>query len=372
MAETRSTRATTTSTLDAAARPLGGAPAGGAARARPARRDGRTTCDWWTCDGAMHRAERPARCCGDYSAISARRHRGRRLPRQQPGAAPARTWTATASAASVIYGPSLFGLPIADPGAEGGVPARVQRLGGRVQRARPRRGSACCRCCRRTRRRRRWRSSSASPRSAIAAPSSARSSSAVSDPAWERLWDGGRGDAPADQLPHRPRHVAGAASRTGSWELAAFSAVGADAARRAAGHDDLLRRARAPSRACGSCSPSRGIGWLPYFVAPHGPAGREARRQGAGLPAQGEAERDLPPPGLRHVRGGAARPAAHPAARPGQLHVGVGLPASRQHLPALARGDRATRSPASTPTFVRRRRSTRRDRNCKRARTGSP
>src|SRR5439155_11925223 len=110
--------------------------------------------------------------------------------------------------------------------------------------------------------------------------------------------------------------------------------------RRAARDDDLLGRARAPSEA-----PPRarrvGDRLAPLLRPPHGRDRREARAEGAGLPAAGEAERDLPPSGVRDLRGGAARPRAAPAPRPRHLHVGLGLPAPRQHVPALARGDRA-------------------------------
>ena len=241
--------------------------------------------------------------------------------------------------ASVIYGPNLFGLPIADPELKAACLRALQRLGGRVQRARPRAPVRAAGAADARARRRRSPSSSASRSAAIAARSSARSSSAARDPAWERFWDA------AEATGCRSASTSGSGTSQvkvahGSWELAAFAAVGADAARRAARDDDLLRRARAPSRRCASCSPSRGIGWLPYFVSRMDQAAEKHVPKAQDYQHQGEAERDLPPPGLRDLRGGAARPAAAAAARPRQLHVGVRLPAPRQHLPALARGDR--------------------------------
>src|SRR5262249_23471849 len=56
---------------------------------------------------------------------------------------------------------------------------------------------------------------------------------------------------------------------------------------------------------------------------------------------QDAAERAVRATGVRDVRGGAVRPRADPAARSRQLHVGVRLPAPRQHVAALAAGDRA-------------------------------
>ena len=141
------------------------------------------------------------------------------------------------------------------PGAEGRLPARVQRLGATSSTRTTAAACACCRCCRRTRPRRRSPSSSASRalghRGAIVSPFEFR----VSDPAWDGLWAAAAETRPADQLPHRPRHLAGE-GRLHELGDGRLRRGGADAARRAAGDDDLLRRARAPSRACSSCSPS--------------------------------------------------------------------------------------------------------------------
>ena len=179
--------------------------------------------------------------------------------------------------ASVIYGPNLFGLPIAGSGAEGRVARGVQRLGGGVQSRTTRRACPCCRCCRRTRRRPRPPSSSASRapghRGAIISPFEFR----CSDPAWERFWDVGGGGRAAGQLPHRPRHVAGARR---ARELGAGRVLRgrADAARRAARHDDLLGRARAPSEAAARARRVRHR-LAAVLRQPHGRGGREARRR---------------------------------------------------------------------------------------------
>src|SRR4029077_8439665 len=57
-------------------------------------------------------------------------------------------------------------------------------------------------------------------------------------------------------------------------------------------------------------------------------------------PAHAPADRALPSSGDGDVRGGPARRRADPARRRRHRHVGIRLPASGQHLPALARGGR--------------------------------
>ena len=205
----------------------------------------------------------------------------------------------------------------------------------------------CCRSCRRTPRGRGRGARSASARDghrgAIISPFEFR----CSDPAWERFWD----VAEEVGLPisfHIGQGTSQVRVAPGSWELAAFSAVGPmqlDEPLAMMIYSGVLERHPKLRLVLAES----GIGWLPYFVNRLDAAGREARRQGAGLPHHDEAERDLPAPGLRHVRGGAARPRAAAAARARQLHVGVGLPASRQHVPALARGHRTRLRRAGRP-----------------------
>ena len=178
----------------------------------------------------------------------ARRDRRRRLPRRQSQAAARRTWTATACAASVIYGPLSLGFPIDDPALQERVLRGVERLGGRgVQRGRPR----------------------SAVRARVPARPLARGR-------------GGRARAVRGARPprrdhrrvrHRPRrpglgpavggggatglpisfHIKGGTSsklsyQIGKWQSAAFATRPAAAARRAARDHDVLRRARAASR----------------------------------------------------------------------------------------------------------------------------
>src|SRR5204863_9598093 len=116
------------------------------------------------------------------------------------------------------------------------------------------------------------------------------------------------------ELSHRARDVAGP-RRSGELGARGVLRGRADAARRAARDDGLLWRARTAS-----ASPSRpcGVGHRVASVLrpSHGCGRREARFQGERLSAPGETERDLPPPGVRDVRGGAARARAAAAAGP--------------------------------------------------------
>src|SRR4029079_6552217 len=76
-------------------------------------------------------------------------------------------------------------------------------------------------------------------------------------------------------------------------------------------------------------------------VFPHA-HGRRVARAGpeARLRAEGPAERARAQPGDPDLRAGAARRKVHPVGRRRDVHVGVRLPAHRQHVPELAPGDR--------------------------------
>ena len=97
-----------------------------------------------------------------------------------------------------------------------------------------------------------------------------------------------------------------------------------------------------------------GVGWLPYFLARADLEWQRPARQDRRLCTRHPAERAVPPPGDGHVRGGRARRRAHPAARCRLVHVGVGLPAHRQHVPRIAARDRRdARRAAPTTTAAR-------------------
>ena len=283
---------------------------------------------------------------GDYSAIGARRHRRRRLRAQSTptlrlaGHGPRRRLRA-----SVIYGPSLFGLPIADPELKAACLRGVQRLGRASSTRTTATGCACCRCCRRTRPAAAVaeleRVARLGHRGAIISPFEFRvQRSRVGPPLGRR----GR-DRAADQLPHRARHVAGEASRPGAgrWPRSPPSApmqldeplammVFSGALERHPGMRLVLAESRHRLAA--------------VLRRAHGPgAARSTCRNAHGLPAQGEAERDLPPPGLRDLRGGAARPELLPLLGPDNFmwasdypHPDSTFPHSRE---AIARGVRA-------------------------------
>ena len=252
-------------------------------------------------------------------------------------------------AASVIYGPLALGFPIDDPDAAGRVLRGVERLGGRgVQRGRARPALRAARSCPALARRPRPPSSSA------ARPSGHRGAIIdvfdidLGDPAWDRLWA-----APQDTGLPISFHIKGgtwsdSATRSGSGSRPR-SRRSAAAARRAArdawsspGRSNGIRaaaRARRVGRRLAAVLPRRAWTWSGTRCATSSTTRRAL------------AERAVPPPGLRHVRGGAARRRAHPAARRRLVHVGVGLPAHRQHVPRVAARDRRDarrRSPRTT------------------------
>ena len=93
-----------------------------------------------------------------------------------------------------------------------------------------------------------------------------------------------------------------------------------------------------------------GVGWLPYFLARCRSGVAQPPRQDRRLHAD-PAERAVPPPGDGHLRGGRARHGADPAPRRRLVHVGLRLPAHRQHVSRT----RGARSKRRSGTLVRRR-----------------
>ena len=160
----------------------------------------------------------------------------------------------------------------------------------------------------------------------------------VGDPAWDRLWAA----AEHTGLPIS-FHIKGGTSsklsyQIGKWQSAAFATL----------LPLQLDEPLATMVFCGALErhpglklvlAESGIGWLPYFLA-RMDLEWHALRDKLDYATEIAAERAVPPPGDRHVRGGAARRAAHPAARRRLVHVGVRLPAHRQHVPQLAARDR--------------------------------
>ena len=150
--------------------------------------------------------------------------------------------------ASVIYGPNLFGLPIAGPGAQGRGARRATTTGRRSSIVTHRRALAVLPVlpthAPEAAAAELERVAPRGHRGAIISPFEFR----CSDPAWERFWDAAEAVGAAGQLPHRPGHVAGA-RRARKLGAGGVLRRRADAARRAARHDDLLGRARAPSEA---------------------------------------------------------------------------------------------------------------------------
>src|SRR5262249_54640632 len=299
---------------------------------------------WWTCDGSvigMYGLQGPMK---GYSAISRAGIEDDGLRASNPKLR-LEDMDRDGVWASVVYGPNLFGLPIQDPELKAASlaayndwaaifnqydPARlsvlpvlpthapdtaaagVGRVGGRA-------GA------------RRW----CGPSGGDQQPVRVR----VERPGLGALLGRRRGGWAPGELPHRPGNVAGAGR---AWKLGAGRILGGGphAARRAARHDGLLRSARAASEVAPRARRVRDR-MASVLRQPTRRSGRETPRQGAGLSHPREAERALPAPGLRDLRGGAARSPAAAAARSRQLHVGLGLSTPRQHVPAFAGGHRA-------------------------------
>ena len=84
--------------------------------------------DWWMCDGSML-GPSGLKMLGDYNATTRAGIEDDGFRASTPSLR-MQDMDRDGIAASVIYGPSLFGLPIADPELKAACSARVQRLGG--------------------------------------------------------------------------------------------------------------------------------------------------------------------------------------------------------------------------------------------------
>ena len=258
-----------------------------------------------------------------------------------PTAAARRTWTATASRASVIYGPLSLGFPIDDPELQTRLLRRLERLGRRgVQRSRPD-AAVRARVPPRPLTRGRGRRARAVRRPRSPRRDHRRVRHRPRRPGVGPAVGGGRADRPADQLPHPRRHVVEAAA-TGS------ASGSRPRSRRVLPLqlDEPLatmvfsRRARAASRAARSCSRSRASAGCPTSCPAWTWSGGRSRDK-----------LDYATADRRRARCSAARwwPRSRRSHSPrsciplvgaDSLHVGVRLPAHRQHVPELAPRDR--------------------------------
>ena len=319
-----------------------------AARARRARRRTWSTRDGkpvWVCEDRVIGRSGNA---GASAAREAARARSGAPASTTTATAPAhrscgsRTWTATACAASVIYGPLVARLPDRRSRAAERVLTRRGTTGRSRSSTRSRPiGCACSRSCPATPPRPRRPSSSAARRSVTAARSSACSTStSATRPG---IGCGPRREAhrSADQLPHQGRHVVEAQLPDRQVAVGRVRDAAAAAARRAARHDGVLRRARTAPR---PDARARGVGHRLAAVLPraHGRRVARARRQ-ARLRAEHRRRASCSAARcIAHLRGGRARPRS----------------SSRTSAPTRACGRPTTRTPtARSPTRGTRSRS---------------
>ncbi len=167
----------------------------------------------------------------------------------------------------------------------------------------------------------------------------------VGDSGWDRLWAAAEHTGLPVSFHLKGGTSSGLSYRMGEWQSAAFATV----------LPLQLDEPLATMMFCGALErhpgltlvlAESGVGWLPYFLAQRGPGVAQPPRKDRRL-HQHPAQRALPPPGDGDLRGGCPRHGAHPVAGCRLVHVGVGLPAHRQHLPELARRDRGdARCPA--------------------------
>jgi predicted TIM-barrel fold metal-dependent hydrolase len=285
--------------------------------------------EWWMCDGAML-GPSGLKMLGDYNATTRAGIEDDGFRASTP-ALRMQDMDRDGIRASVIYGPSLFGLPIADQELKAACLRTYNDWADEFNahdRARlcvlpvlPTHTPAAAVA-------ELERVATLGHRGAIISPFEFR----VSDPEWDRLW----AVAAETRLPIS-FHIGFGTSQVKvaymSWEMAAFSAVAPmqlDEPLALMIFSGALERHPDMRLVLAECVLRR----------PHGPGRRQAPAQGHRLSIEVEAQRDLPPPGLRHLRGGALRPAAHPHPRPRQLHVGVGLPAPGFDLPTFRRRHR--------------------------------
>ncbi len=160
----------------------------------------------------------------------------------------------------------------------------------------------------------------------------------LGDRAWDRLWSAAEADRAADQLPHQGRDVVEPELPDRQVAVGRVRERAAAAARRAARDHALQRRAGAPP---GLHARARGVGrrLVAVLPDPHGHgvegAGRQARlRAQRSRRASCSAARSSP-----HSRRSRWRSSSSRCSAP-IVHVGVGLPAHRQHVPRVATRDR--------------------------------
>ncbi len=225
---------------------------------------------WWTCDGAILRPS-GMRVMKDYSAITRAGieddgHRAADPTLRLSDMDRDGVW------ASVIYGPSLFGLPIADPALKAACLAAYNdwadefnahahdRLAVLAVLPTHAVDAAVAEL---------ERVAKMGHRGAIISPFELR----CSDPEWDRLWS-----AAEDTGLPISFHIGGGTSQVrvapGSWELAAFSAVGPiqlDEPLAMMIYSGALERHPRMRLVLAES----GIGWLPYFVARMDAAGEK-------------------------------------------------------------------------------------------------
>ena len=160
----------------------------------------------------------------------------------------------------------------------------------------------------------------------------------VGDPAWDRLWAAAEHTGLPISFHLKGGTSSGLSYQMGKWQSAAFATV----------LPLQLDEPLATMMFCGALErhpgltlvlAESGIGWLPYFLARADLEWHSLRDKIADFTS-------IPPSELFHrqvmatFEEDALGHGAHPAARCRLVHVGVGLPAHRQHVPQLARRDR--------------------------------
>jgi hypothetical protein len=152
----------------------------------------------------------------------------------------------------------------------------------------------------------------------------------LSDRGWDRLWAAAESTGLPVSFHLKGGSWSGLSYQIGKWQSAAFATIlpyQLDEPLATMLFSGALERHPGLTRRLAAIVPRPG---RPGMARPS----RQPR-----LRARGRAERVVPPPGVRDLRGGAVS-GADPAARRGPVHVGVGLSAHRQHLPRVAEGDR--------------------------------
>ena len=168
----------------------------------------------------------------------------------------------------------------------------------------------------------------------------------IGDPAWDRLWAAAEHTGLPISFHIKGGSWSGLSYQMGKWQSAAFASIMPlqfDEALATMVFSGALERHPGFKLVLAES----GIGWLPYFLARMDLEWHALRDKIRGVDPD-LAERPVPPPGDRDVRGGGARFAAHPTPRRRLLHVGVGLPAHRQHV-SRTRATRSTRRSARCP-----------------------